>query len=264
MDYLNLFQKDTLTYEIIEDGARGLLKYNLAGPEFVFDFNGQGIQAGANYVLMYYPDPWPGKGLICLGNGTVDSNGEIHIQASADTGNLPAPFDENSEAKIWLALSDDVKCDVPSMMLSFQGQEYLFEEKGIVFSDTDFDEKDRLLPSGFPCSTNEQCETEFCYELFNGDLECASCNLETSFGCTGNKRCVRLFSYPSCEWPDISSCEQDCPSNYCFYQSPEDDLFLTCASCNPTTQAGCGENEVCEKNEDDSDTTRYDPECVPL
>lgn len=52
MDSLNLFQKDIPTCEIIEDGASGFLKYNLAGPEFVFDFNGQGLQAGAGYVLI--------------------------------------------------------------------------------------------------------------------------------------------------------------------------------------------------------------------
>lgn len=73
--------------------------------------------------------------------------------------NLPVSFDENSEAKIWLALSDDVKCDMPVRMLSVQGQEYLFKEKDIIFNDTDFDENDHLLPSGIPCSTNEQCET---------------------------------------------------------------------------------------------------------
>jgi hypothetical protein len=48
---------------------------------------------------------------------------------------------------------------MPVRMLSVQGQEYLFKEKDIIFNDTDFDKNDHLLPSGIPCSTNEQCET---------------------------------------------------------------------------------------------------------
>jgi hypothetical protein len=56
---------------------------------------------------------------------------------AADTGDLPASFDENSEAKIWLALSDNVKCDMPARMLSVQGQEYLFfSSKKLLYSTT--------------------------------------------------------------------------------------------------------------------------------
>jgi hypothetical protein len=74
--------------------------------------------------------------------------------------NLPVSFDENSEAKIWLALSDDVKCDMPVRMAAFSSRPRVsFQGKDIIFNDTDFDENDHLLLSGIPCSTNEQCET---------------------------------------------------------------------------------------------------------
>jgi hypothetical protein len=48
---------------------------------------------------MYYPDPWPGTGLICLGSGTSNNGGNVNIAASVNTGNLPIEGDKNSGAK---------------------------------------------------------------------------------------------------------------------------------------------------------------------
>ena len=93
------------------------MKYNLSGPTFDFVFNGHGLPIGQNYTLIYYPDPWPGEGLICLGYGTVTGDdvddgggGNIHIRGSYDTGTLPIEGDENVGAKIWLVPSADVFC----------------------------------------------------------------------------------------------------------------------------------------------------------
>jgi len=266
--YLNLFQKVPGPWNIVEGGASGVLEYNLAGPEFVFDFNGRGLKPGTDYMLMYFPDPWPGYGTICLSNGTIDGNGDIHIEGSVDTGNLPAPTDANSEAKIWLALFEDVHCGMGARMLSYQNQkDYLFEEKGIVFTDTDFDENERLLPARSPCSTNEQCETGNCYaHPYNGDRKCAECNIETSLGCTGNQICMIASLSPSCEWPDFPSCEQDCPSGFCFDEYPEDNYPPVCAVCNPETQVGCDtEKSIClDKYSIESDTRNFPPECYLL
>jgi len=257
--YLNLFQKVIGTWEIVEGGASGELEYNLAGPEFVFDFSGRGLTPGTDYMLMYFPDPWPGHGTICLGNGTIDGNGDIHIEGSVDTGNLPIPTDANSEAKIWLALFEDVHCGVGSRMLSYQNQkDYLFEEKGIIFNDTDFEETDRLLPYKSPCSTNEQCDSGNCDEE-----RCAECNVETSAGCVGNQRCLIESRRLGCYWPDFPSCEQDCPSGFCYDESPEDNYFPICAVCNPETQVGCDtEKYIClDKYSIESDTRNFSPVC---
>jgi hypothetical protein len=134
--HLYLREKDPVTWEMVDDGAWGKMKYNLSGPEFDFVFNGHGLEPEGEYTLIYYPDPWPGTGLICLGSGVADEDGNVHIKESVDTGDMPAESDENEGAKIWLVLSGDVDCDDPQMV-GWQPEEYLFEYGLITFDDTD-------------------------------------------------------------------------------------------------------------------------------
>ena len=133
--HLYLYEKDA-DWNIVDGGAWGKMKYNLLGETFDFVFNGHGLVEGTEYTLIYYPDPWPGSGLICLGEGTVNEEGDIHIAESLDTGDLPIATDENSGAKIWLVLSDDVDCE-NAEMIGWTPIEYLFEYDLITFDDTD-------------------------------------------------------------------------------------------------------------------------------
>jgi hypothetical protein len=120
--HLYLYEKDPVDWTIVEGGPWGKMKYNLSGPTFDFVFNGHGLPIGQSYTLIYYPDPWPGTGLVCLGAGTVSGDdvdngggGNIHIQGSYETGNLPIVGDENDGAKIWLVPTDDVNCETQEM-----------------------------------------------------------------------------------------------------------------------------------------------------
>ena len=127
-------------WEIVEDGAWGKMKYNLTGPEFDFVFNGHGLETGSTYTLIYYPDPWPGDGLICLGAGLANEGGDVHIMGSVDTGDLPKEEDANYEAgaKIWLVLTDDVQCPSDGgsgAMMGWNPTEYLFEDDLVTFDD---------------------------------------------------------------------------------------------------------------------------------
>jgi hypothetical protein len=134
--HVRLFEKDPDTWEIVEDGAWAKMKYKVAGPEFNFVFNGHALVPGEDYTLIYYPDPWPGMGLICLGSDRANRDGNIHIAESVDTGDMPAPEDENIDgAKIWLVLSADVDCD-EAEMVGWSPTEYLFEYDLITFDDT--------------------------------------------------------------------------------------------------------------------------------
>jgi len=135
--HLYLYEKDPSTWQIVPGGAWGKMKYNLSGPTFQFVFNGHGLVPGSNYTLMYYPDPWPGNGLICFGSGTANGYGDVHIQGAVNTGDLPAASDANypGGAKIWLVLSSDVSCG--TAMVGWNPTEYLFEYKLITFDDTD-------------------------------------------------------------------------------------------------------------------------------
>ena len=134
--HLYLHEKNAVTWDIVEDGAWGKMKYNMSGDEFDFVFNGHGLEPGYEYTLIYYPDPWPGEGLICLGEGTVNEEGDIHIAESVEIDtDLPIDTDANDGAKIWLVLSADVDCDVK--MVGWNPTEYLFEYDMITFDDTD-------------------------------------------------------------------------------------------------------------------------------
>lgn len=132
--HLYLHQKDPVTWDIVDGGAWGKMKYNLSGPTFDFVFNGHGLEAGLHYTLIYYPDPWPGTGLVCLGSGTANGGGNVHVAGSVDTGDLPAEGDANAGAKIWLVLSSDVECgNNDTAMVGWNPTKYLFEYDLITF-----------------------------------------------------------------------------------------------------------------------------------
>jgi len=149
--HLYLYEKETVGWTVIENGAWGKMKYSLSGSSFNFVFNGKKSIPGEQYTLIYYPDPWPGLGLICLGTGTANGGGNINIQGSVimETS-LPIPEDlnspENSDhdtciadstcidgAKIWMVLSNDVDC-IEQEMTSWNPADYLFEDMGIFFT----------------------------------------------------------------------------------------------------------------------------------
>jgi hypothetical protein len=134
--FIELWEKDSETWEINTDGAWGKLKYDLSGSTFNFLFNGHGLEPDTDYTLIYYPDPWPGSGLISLGTATANEEGNIHISGSVDTGDLPTESDENDGAKIWLVLSSDIG---EGEMTDWNQSEYLFEYDLIFFDDTDDD-----------------------------------------------------------------------------------------------------------------------------
>lgn len=128
---------------IVEGGMWGKMKYNLSGPTFDFVFNGHRLPIGQEFTLIYYPDPWPAEGLICLGSGIVvededeDGMGNIHISGSVDTGDLPIFGDANDGAKIFLVPSSDVDCE-GQVMTGWTGDDAnLYEGALITFDDTD-------------------------------------------------------------------------------------------------------------------------------
>jgi len=138
MGQLYLFEKNIETWEIIEKGAWGKMKYSLSGSEFDFSFNGHGLEPEVWYSLIYYPDPWPGEGLYILGESIADDYGNIRISGLENTGDMPSELDENwpDGAKIWLVLSEDVGGRMQSM-LGWNPTEYLFEYDLIKFDDVD-------------------------------------------------------------------------------------------------------------------------------
>lgn len=141
--HMYLFARDPDTWEIVRARGRdktwAKLKYNLNGDQFKFVLNAHGLTAEEAYSLIYFPDPWPGEGLISLGNDTANNGGNVHISGSVDTGDLPSEDDDNypDGAEIWLTLSNDVDFELGKMGY-FKPTEYLFEYDLITFDDTDW------------------------------------------------------------------------------------------------------------------------------
>jgi hypothetical protein len=145
-----LYEKAPETWDVIgRGGAWGFLDYRPEGTVFRFLFVGKKLEPGVDFTLIYYPDPWPGSGLICLGSTTADEDGKVKMVGRGDpanpfyvepqsTGNLPADTDANAGygAKIWLVLSDDVDC-FSQNMIGWNPTEYLFENNLISSVDRD-------------------------------------------------------------------------------------------------------------------------------
>jgi hypothetical protein len=109
------------------------MKYNLSGETFDFVFNGHRLVPGPSYTLIYYPDPWPGNGLICFATGIANAEGDLNLRASFSTGtDLPKTGDTNTSAKIWLVPSSYVDCTI-FKMLGFNRPEFLLEMDLITF-----------------------------------------------------------------------------------------------------------------------------------
>ncbi len=167
VSYLYLYEKDPVTWDIISNGSWGKMKYKSSGEEFEFVFNGHNLTPKQNYTLIYYPDPWPGNGLICLGVSTVNQDGNIYIAESLDTDNLPAEYDINEGAKIWLVLSSDVDCE-NSKMIGWNPNEYLFEHNLIHFLKTQIDasqEKCSIKTKEVETTDEESEENEYIIDI---------------------------------------------------------------------------------------------------
>jgi len=121
------------------EGAAAVLGYSPEGPVFAFEVQGVVPQADKDYTLIYYPDPWPGTGLLCLGTTTPDAEtGAVAFDGAAFIGqDLPICGDENCPegAKIWLVPSDDVDC-TGQQMIAWNCTDILFETVKIQYDYT--------------------------------------------------------------------------------------------------------------------------------
>ena len=133
VEHLYLYEKDPETWEIVDDGAWG--KVTILTHKDKFVFNGHGLDGISPYSLVYYPDPWPGEGMLVLGEGDVDEDGNTHIKDEFEFDTIPIPEDNNEEfgAKIWLVLSEDIAStdSDPGPALNYMDgwnpESYLFE-----------------------------------------------------------------------------------------------------------------------------------------
>ncbi len=138
---LCLYEKNPSSGSIVTGGAWGKMSYAREGPAFEFIFSGYLLRPGVSYTLIYFPDPWPAEGLICLATATGDSKGGVQMRGSVPIAHLPAKYDTNypAGAKIRLVLRDDIDWGkegsiARKRMRRWTPNQYLLEEKLINFS----------------------------------------------------------------------------------------------------------------------------------
>lgn len=104
---------------LCDEGPLGaIVSYTPAGPTLDIDLQGAVGVPDQDYTLIYYPDPYPASGLVCLGSGHSDATtGVILISSSNSIGyDLPIEGDPLSPgAKLMLVDSANVDCTGQTM-----------------------------------------------------------------------------------------------------------------------------------------------------
>ncbi len=146
--HLNFSQRDE-EGEVVEDGAWGRMKYVWSGPTFDFVFNGHGLEPDAEYEMTYQLEPVGENGALCLGAGTVNEDGDLHIKNSIElNGDLPMPADESEDGALLVAVvSEDVDCELDDMV-TYMPEDYLFGNALIEYRDTDVEEEEEEEEGG--------------------------------------------------------------------------------------------------------------------
>jgi hypothetical protein len=132
---LTLCDKDEADFEAgCVGNFEATMTYYESAPAFDFEVTGTVPVADENYTLIYYPDPWPGSGLICLASAGAVGN-DIDLSGTVVLGHdLPIPGDENAGAKIWLVPDADLNCEDPTEMVGWNPANYLFENDMITYT----------------------------------------------------------------------------------------------------------------------------------
>lgn len=123
------------------------MMYFWIGSELSFVFNGHDLEPGTDWTLVANIEGEAGTEGVCLGDGSVNPGGQLHITGSVDPGgNIPPdfnPFPEAGEEQpddvvLQLVPSDSIDCatGLPAVQLPADAV-VLESEAGLRFVDTD-------------------------------------------------------------------------------------------------------------------------------
>ena len=142
---------DIATGDTVASDSSASMMYFWFGSTFDYVLNAHQLAAGSQWTLTYQPEPLPSPGVICLGNGTVNGGGQLHLANSIElNSNLPPSLDPTADpstqppdALLALVPSIDVDCTAGDMT-NFAPNNYLWSKPRVRFVDTD------LLPPATP------------------------------------------------------------------------------------------------------------------
>lgn len=128
----------------VTSSSSASMMYFWYGSQFDYVLNAHGLDAGTQWTLTYQPEPLPSSGVVCLGNGTVNGGGQLHIANSLElNSNLPPNLDptadpstQPADALLALVLSADVNCSGGTMTAFIQNK-YLWTKPRVRYIDTD-------------------------------------------------------------------------------------------------------------------------------
>jgi hypothetical protein len=105
--HLYLYEMDTSTWEIVEDGAWGKLTWNPDGTDEAdkFVFNGHGLEAGTEYCLIVKSNAPQVLGPHKIGEGTANGGGNVNIAGEYEFDQIPG---NTIDEKIQLVLCSDL------------------------------------------------------------------------------------------------------------------------------------------------------------
>jgi hypothetical protein len=139
--HTNFGMMDITTGASVPSNESATMMYFWFNSTFDYVLNAHQLPAGSLWTLTYQPEPLPSAGVICLGDGTVNNGGELHIANSLDLkSNLPPSLDPTAttqppDALLALVLSADVDC-TGGTMTNFEPNVYLWSNPRVRYVDS--------------------------------------------------------------------------------------------------------------------------------
>lgn len=145
--HVNFDAIDAATGAASDAGAWARMTYFWIGSSFDFVLNAHQLEPGSEWTLIATLESDAGAEAVCLGDGTSNPGGQLHILASIDPeSHLPPDFDpfaeegaeQSDDVTLRLVPSDSVDCETGLPAVRLPADAIVLEsESGIRFVDTD-------------------------------------------------------------------------------------------------------------------------------
>ncbi len=122
-DHVDLFQYDATTSTVLPNGPRARMTLLPRSGHFVL--HARGLPRGMEFTLIQYVNPWPERGMECLGSASATTRGDLRIRGWFGSASRTDALDEtaaSNEPALWLVPSSDVDCELGRSEACIQGE----------------------------------------------------------------------------------------------------------------------------------------------